>query len=170
MLLLFPRLAATAARSRRRSSRSLPLVPPVRPAAAIGSAMSVHQWMQRHVNDPYVKASRKQELRSRAAFKLKVMGCGCNVCGRGGIGRRAHSEINDKNYQEATLCLCKSIYHAIRRARPTPFEGATVKNGLPHSPRSCSAHTNPSHTIHRRCRRNTESYDEATGTCLRLNA
>ena len=86
MPFVFLRLAATAARTRPRSFPSLPLVPPVSPAAAIGHAMSVHQWMQRHVNDPYVKASRKQELRSRAAFKLKVMGCGCNVCAAG-VGR-----------------------------------------------------------------------------------
>ena len=79
MLLVFPRLVApAAARTRHRSfpSRFLPLPSPLHPAAAIGTAMSVHQWMQRHVNDPYVKASRKQELRSRAAFKLKVMRCG----------------------------------------------------------------------------------------------
>lgn len=33
---------------------------------------SSHAWMQRHTKDPYVRASREQDLRSRAAFKLKV--------------------------------------------------------------------------------------------------
>lgn len=33
---------------------------------------SSHSWMQRHMNDPYVKASSRDQLRSRAAYKLKV--------------------------------------------------------------------------------------------------
>ncbi len=86
MLIVFPRIAATAARTHHRPfrTRAVPLTPPAPPAVATGNVMSVHQWIQRHINDPYVKASRKQELRSRAAFKLKVMGVG--VCMRG-VGR-----------------------------------------------------------------------------------
>ncbi len=64
MLLLAPaRLAASATTATQARLRMLLDQPPYR---------GVQQWMQRHVNDPYVKASRKQELRSRAAFKLKV--------------------------------------------------------------------------------------------------
>jgi predicted rRNA methylase YqxC with S4 and FtsJ domains len=29
------------------------------------------EWMKRHVNDPYVKKSKAENLRSRSAFKLK---------------------------------------------------------------------------------------------------
>jgi len=47
------------------------------PSHGVGTIVSVHQWIRRHVNDPYVKASRKLELRSRAAFKLKVMYTSC---------------------------------------------------------------------------------------------
>jgi len=92
MPLVFPRISATAARTRRRPipTSAFPVIPLVRPAAATGSVMCVHQWIQRHINDPYVKASRKQELRSRAAFKLKVMGV--DVCMQG-VGRGNHNVL-----------------------------------------------------------------------------
>ncbi len=36
----------------------------------MGRSKSSHRWMQRHVNDEYVKRSRKDGYRSRAAYKL----------------------------------------------------------------------------------------------------
>ncbi len=36
----------------------------------MGRSKSSHRWMQRHVNDEYVKRSRKEGYRSRAAYKL----------------------------------------------------------------------------------------------------
>ncbi len=36
----------------------------------MGRSKSSHRWMQRHVNDEYVKRSQKEGYRSRAAYKL----------------------------------------------------------------------------------------------------
>ncbi len=36
----------------------------------MGRSKSSHRWMQRHLNDEYVKRSRKEGYRSRAAYKL----------------------------------------------------------------------------------------------------
>jgi len=36
----------------------------------MAKSKSSHRWMQRHVNDPYVKRSQKEGYRSRAAYKL----------------------------------------------------------------------------------------------------
>jgi len=36
----------------------------------MGKSKSSHRWMQRHVNDEYVKRSQKEGYRSRAAYKL----------------------------------------------------------------------------------------------------
>jgi 23S rRNA (uridine2552-2'-O)-methyltransferase len=38
--------------------------------AVMGKSKSSHQWMQRHVNDEYVKRSQRDGYRSRAAYKL----------------------------------------------------------------------------------------------------
>ena len=36
----------------------------------MGRSKSSHRWMQRHVNDEYVKRSKREGFRSRAAYKL----------------------------------------------------------------------------------------------------